>query len=50
VTFQVVDIPKPEVKDFSSSRKSELDGKRWAEGGYAYGYDYNYLRNLGPML
>jgi hypothetical protein len=34
------------VKDFVSSRKLELDGKRWSEGGYAHGFDFNYARDL----
>lgn len=50
VAIQGVEIAKPEMKDFSSSRKSELDGKRWSEGGYAYGYDYNYARSLDTSL
>ena len=33
-----------------AARKLELDGKRWAEGGYAYGYDYNYARNMDLSL
>jgi hypothetical protein len=47
--FQAVDLSKPEVKEFGSNRKLELEGKRWSDGGYAYGYDYNYARNLEAL-
>ena len=45
-TIQVEETAKTEVKDFGSNRKLEMDGKRWWDGGYAYGFDYHYARNL----
>ncbi len=37
------------MKDFISNRKLEMEGKRWSDGGYAYGFDYNYAKTMDSM-